>query len=120
LGAEASVGLADREQLVHVFAVDRPTLALAIRTKRPPDVWSLVPAQPDPMQGVEDHLLRIRACTRLIGVLDPQHELAALLTREHVVEQRDVGGTDVRITGRRWCNSHTHGPWHEGSCNMAC
>ena len=85
-------------------------LALAVRRVRAADVGPLVPRQADPAERVEDHLLGVGARARLIGVLDAQDELAALLAREHVVEQRDVRGADVRIAGRRWCDPHTDRP----------
>ena len=57
---------------------------------------------------VVDHLFRIATRATLIGVLDPEDELAAGLFRERIVEQRDVRGPDMRIARRRWCNSHTY------------
>ena len=57
--------------------------------------------QPEPVQRVEDLLLAVGAEARPVGVLDAQHELAALLAREREVEQRHVGGADVRVAGGR-------------------
>ena len=84
-------------------------LALAIRGMRATDIGAFVPRQAEPVQRIEDHLLGLGACAGLVGVLDPEDEFATLLLGEDVVEQRDLGGPDVRVTGRRWCNSHTHG-----------
>jgi hypothetical protein len=44
----------------------------------------------------------------LVGILDAQDELAAVLAGEAEVEQRDVGGADVRITGRRRSDTGTN------------
>ena len=33
------------------------------------------------------------------SVFDPQNELAALTTGKNLIDQRDVGSADVRITG---------------------
>jgi hypothetical protein len=110
LGAEAAVGLALVEQDVDVLLIDGLALGLAVRPERATYIGALVPRQPGPAQRIEDHLFGVGAGARLIGVLDPEHELAALLLREHEVEQRDVGSSDVGVPRRRWCNAHTYGP----------
>src|SRR5205823_1407169 len=45
--------------------------------------------------------LAVLAVARAVGVLDPQHELPALLVNEREVEQRHVRRPDVRVAGRR-------------------
>jgi hypothetical protein len=108
LGAEAAIGLAALDQDARVRAIDLAALALAIRGERPAYIGTFIPRQADPVKRVEDQLLGVGARPRLIGVLDAQHERAALLASEHVIEQRDVRGPDVGVTGRRWCDPHTH------------
>ena len=98
--AEAGVGGAARHELTRVVAVDRGALALAVGRVRAADVRPLVPRQAEPAQRLEDLSLARRVAALAVGVLDPEHELAAVLLRDRVVEQRDVGGADVRVTGR--------------------
>jgi len=108
LGAEAAICLAALDQDARVGAVDLAPLALAVRGMGPAYIGTFIPRQSDPVERVEDQLLGVGARPGLIGVLDAQHELASLLAREDVVEQRDVRGADVGIAGRRWCDPHTH------------
>src|SRR5690606_14785844 len=65
------------------------------------DVGALVPRQADPAQGLEDHGLAVGARPGPIGVLDAEDELAAVLARKDVVEQRDVRRAHVGIAGGR-------------------
>ena len=100
-GAPAVVGVAVGEQALDVRPVGLEPLGLAVRRERAADVRALVPLQAEPAQGVEDLLLAVLAEARPVGVLDAQHELAALLADEGEVEERDVRRADVRVTGRR-------------------
>lgn len=109
-GAEAAVRSAGREQLRGVVLVDVRSLTLTVRRERTADVRALVPGQADPVERVVDHLLGIGARARLVGVLDAEDELSSAALREHVVEQRDVSGADMRITRRGGRDPHTHGP----------
>ena len=110
LGAEAAIRLAAIDQLPLVIGIDRAALAPAIGAEWATDVGAFVPRQPDPVQRIEDHLLRVGARAVLVGVLDPQYERAALLASKHVIEQCDVRRSHVWITGGRRCNPHTHRP----------
>lgn len=64
-------------------------------------IRALVPLDAQPAQGVEDLLLGLAGGTQLVRVLDAQDELATVLTGEAEIEEGDVGGTDVRVTGGR-------------------
>src|SRR5690606_4460578 len=108
-GAEAREGVALGDQLVRVFLVDRAPLALPIRTVRTADIRALVPLDTQPAQRVIDLLLGFAGRTHLIGVLDTQNELTAMLTGKAEVEQGDVGSADVRIAGGRRRNAGTNG-----------
>src|SRR3954463_9541298 len=65
----------------------------------------LVPMQPQPLESLEDGpRARLRAAS-LVGVLDAQQKLAAVVLDEEPVEERRASATDVQITGRRRCES---------------
>ena len=98
-GAEAGIGGPAPDELLRVLAVDRRALALPVGTVRPADVGALVPAQAQPVQGLEDHGLARGGAALAVGVLDPQDELPAVLAREGVVEEGDVGRPHVGVTG---------------------
>ncbi len=90
------------EQSLQRFAMSLAAIGLHDRP--------LVPVELQPAQRVEDLLdvLRRRALT--IGVLDPQHQLAAGVSREQPVEQRRARAADVQRAGRRWCEANPHNP----------
>jgi hypothetical protein len=96
-GAEARVGVAGGHQLLDMLAVDLRPLALAIRPLGTALVGALVPLQAQPSQGLVDHLLGLDVGPLAVCVLDAQHEAAAVLLGQGVVEQGHVGGADVRI-----------------------
>ena len=120
VGAEAAIGRAARPQQFGVGAVERQPLALAIGSVRAADLGSFVPHQVQPAQVVEHATLALGARAFEVGVLDPQDECAAMLTREQPVEVRGAGATDVQPTGgargeadadgrgrsRRWLGGH--------------
>src|SRR6202007_344814 len=85
--AETTEGVAVGEQLIRVLAVDRGALALARRSVRPADVRTLVPREPRPAQRFEDRAFRGERRAHLVGVLDAQQEIAAVLFGEAVVHQ---------------------------------
>jgi hypothetical protein len=99
---ERAICRAVRQQSIAVFPVDLGPLALAVRSRGTTDIRALVPLQTNPAQRVEDHLLAAGDETCAVGVLDAQHELAATLLCKNVVQQADVGCSNVRIAcGRR-------------------
>jgi hypothetical protein len=100
-GAEARERMALLDQLVAVLLIDGAALALPIRAVRAADVRALVPLDTQPAQRVEDLLFRFASRAHLVGVLDAQNELTAVLAGEAEVEQRDIRGADVRVAGGR-------------------
>ena len=99
-GGARAVRAAGIEQRLLRLGVARAALALEHRT--------LVPVELEPAQRVDDrgHVLGARALA--VGVLDPQHELPLLVTREQPVEQRRAGPADVQLPRgrRREANPH--------------
>ncbi|MOA09469.1 hypothetical protein D3C78_1293010 [compost metagenome] len=107
--AEAGEGVALGDQLVRVLLVDVAALALPVRTVRAADVRALVPLDAQPAQGVVDLLFGLAGRTQLVGILDAQDELTAVLAGEAQVEQGDVGGANVRVAGGRRRDAGTNG-----------
>src|SRR5690606_37557044 len=88
------------DQFVRMLLVDLVALALPVRTVRATDVGAFVPLDTQPAQCVVDLLFGFAGRAQLVGVLDAQDELAAVLAGEAEVEQRDIGGTDMGVAGR--------------------
>ena len=99
-GAVAAVGVAARGQPLQRVAVEGAALGLAVRRVRAADVRPLVPGQPEPAEEVEQAVVRLLGVAGRVGVLDPEHEGAAVVACEGPVEQHRPDQADVR-TARR-------------------
>ncbi|MPM50098.1 hypothetical protein SDC9_96833 [bioreactor metagenome] len=99
-GAVARVGGTGLDQLVDDAAVDLGALGLAVRAVRSADVGALVPGDAEPVQRVEDIVVRLLGGPGNVGVLDPEHQGAAVVAREGVVEQRGADIADMQVAGR--------------------
>ena len=75
-------------------------LRLVVRGERPAHVRPLVPVDSQPAQPVEDRLQRLLDVPLLIGVVDPQDELPAVLPGQQPIEQRGPHAADVQVSGR--------------------
>src|SRR6185312_5338663 len=113
--AEAQVGPAPAQQLLGVLPVERRPLALPVRAAGPADVRALVPLQAQPAQGLEDHPLAGGMAALPVRVLDAEEELAPVPAGPRVVEERDVGGPDVRVAGGRGGDARANGHSLDGS-----
>ena len=99
--APAVVRVAVRDELLDIRPVGVQPLALPVGRVGAADIGALVVGQPQPGQRVEDLLLAALDVAGLVGVLDAQDEPAAGLAGPGEVEQRHVGGPDVRVAGGR-------------------
>ena len=61
------------------------------------------------MQKIENLIFAVFDVAPAVRVFNAQHKLAAPLAGEGSVEQCDVRGADVRIAGRRGCDSDADG-----------
>ena len=99
--AVAVVRMPLRDQRLRRLQILRLPLRLKVRRVRTGHHRPLVPVEAEPAQAVEnalDHRLR-RPLD--VGVLDAQHEHAAMPARKQPVEQRRPGAADVQVAGRR-------------------
>ena len=109
--AIAGIGLVLGEQAPGRLGIDREAKQLAVRGERAArrlagDLGTLVPAEPEPVQPVEDVLLERDRVAGLVGVLEAEHERAARVTGVEIVEQRRPGGADVERPGRARRDAH--------------
>jgi hypothetical protein len=107
-GAEAAVRPAAVDQLLRMVGIDRQPLGLMVGAMRATHVGSLVPAQTEPAQRLHDLRLAVGTRASLVGVLDAQDERPTALAGKDMVEQRDVGGSDVGVAGGRRRNAHAN------------
>ena len=89
----AAIGVAAAEQPVRDLGVARPELRLVI--------FVAVPVEAEPPHPVEDGVDRLLGGARLVGVLDAQEELAAVMPREQPVEERRPRPADMQKAGGR-------------------
>ena len=97
------------QQPVAMLGIDRAAFRLAIGAMRAADIRAFIPAEPQPAQRIEDLHLGFGGRAHLIGILDPQQKLAAMLLGKAIVDQRDIGSADMRITGGRGRNAGADG-----------
>ena len=93
--------------LLHERVAVRPVLVeplrLEVRGVRPADVRPFVPVEAEPAQAVDDPRDHLPRRSLGVGVLDAQHERAAMPPREQPVEERRARAADVQVAGRRRC-----------------
>ena len=100
-GAEAAVRQPRLQQLGGDVGVDLTALGLHVRSVGTADLRALVPVQPEPGERVHQPSVGLGQVATGVGVLDPQHEGAAVVPSEHPVEQRAADVADVQVAGRR-------------------
>src|SRR6266702_7548995 len=76
----------------------------------------LVAVEAQPGEAVEDHLRVLVGRASLVGVLDAQQELAALVAGVQPVEEGRAGASDVEVTrrGRGEADANGHGGTERG------
>jgi hypothetical protein len=82
-----------------VFFVNGIPLALPIRAVVAALVRAFVPIETEPVQAVEDDLVRLGGVAFLIGVLNAEDELAAVFAGKKPVEESGAGATDMKKAG---------------------
>ena len=75
-------------------------LRLEIRAVRPADLGAFVPVHAHPAEAVEDQRDGLLDVPLLVGVVDPEDELAAGVAGQQPVEQRRPHPADVEEAGR--------------------
>ena len=109
LAAVATIRLALAQQPLDVLLVQRQPFGLKPGT--------FVGIEPEPPEPVEDCVDRRPGRSLAIGVLDPEHEGAAMAAREQPAEQRGAGAADVQESGGTRCEP---GPYvHAGIISTA-
>ena len=88
-------------EFIEIPLVDGVALALEIRAEVTADAGAFVPVQTEPFQTVIDDLHSLDGVARLVGVLDPQDELAAGMPGVEPVEQGGARPADVQEAGGR-------------------
>lgn len=58
---------------------------------------SFIPIEPEPTESFQNWFERGFNIALLVGIVDPQDELAAVFTSEQPVEQSGANSTDVKI-----------------------
>ena len=101
--------MAAGQQFLHGRLIAVQPLRLIIRSERPADSRAFVPVDPQPVQAVEDRLQRLFDVPLLIGVVDPQDELPAVLPGEKPIEQRGADAANVQIAGGTGSESGANG-----------
>ena len=95
------VGVPARLELREVFGINIAPLALAVGAVGAALVGTLVPVEPEPIQAVENDLVRLGGVAFFVGVLDAQDELPAVAAGVEPVEKGRAGAAHMQVAGRR-------------------
>ncbi len=98
--AVAVVGVAAVQQLLGDVLVDVHALGLAVRGVRAADLGALVPGEAEPPQRVEQLVVGLLGVAGRVGVLDAEHERAAVVAGERPVEEGGPHQAHVGVAGR--------------------
>ena len=107
-GLEAAIGFAFGEQSIGGGSVQVTSLRLEVRSIRAADFRSFVPRQAEPLEGSQDRAKGFVDVPLLIGVVDPQNELPAVVPSPQPIEQRGAHPTDVHVARRAGSKSRSH------------
>ena len=92
---ESDVSLVVVEQLLHVLLIDVATLALTVGTFVATKADALVELDAQPFERLDDILLGTRHETVGIGVLNTEHQIAAMLACKKEIIQGGTYATDM-------------------------
>src|SRR2546427_6510313 len=103
------------DQALDGISVDAPSLGLSVRPGGSADVGTLVPIKPEPSKRAHHAVIGLLAHAARVGVLDPQHERAAVMTGVEPAEQRRSRVAHMYRTARSGGEptSDGRGPAHE-------
>ena len=106
---ESDVGLIGIQQLLHIFLINVATLTLAIRTFVATEADTLVELDAQPFERLNDILLGTRHKTVGVGVLNTEHQIAAMLLGKQVIIQGGAHSANMqsprRTRGKTYSNS---------------
>ena len=109
LGAEAGIGRALFHQLQRVGHVQIPPLGLDIGAVIAAHVRAFVVVQPGQTHALVNHIHRARDFPFLVGVLNAQDELAAVLAGEQIGVQGGAQAAQMQVAGRAGSETGANG-----------
>ena len=95
-------------QLLQDIGIDVHALGLAVRLVRTARHNPLVPVHAQPLQGVNDGLIRLFRVTCSVGVFDAENQLATSMARVCPVKKRSTNHAHVRGAGGRWAETYAY------------
>ena len=108
LGAEAAIGAALFDQLPSVLGVEVAALSLDIRTIFAADVRTFIIGQPGLAHGLINQIDCAGNFALLVGILNAEDELAAVLFGEQVGIQGSAQTAEMQISRRAGRKSRTN------------
>ena len=96
---ESIIGPAVFHQLLGILTVLRLALALAVRTIAAAVRGTFIGLQPAPAQALHNIFFRAGHKTRLVGILDAQDEITAVVAGKQVVVQNRSNAAQVQAAG---------------------
>ena len=82
-----------------MLAIGGDAQRLDVRLVRAADLGALIPVEPEPAQGLEDQRLGAGDVALLVGVLDPQDEVAARVAGGEPREEGRANRAEMQRAG---------------------
>ena len=92
---EGDIGLAALQQHLHILLIDVAALALTIGAIVAAEADTLVELDAQPAEGLDDISLSLGNETGGVGILDAEHQVAAMLTGKQIVIQGSAHTADM-------------------------
>jgi len=106
-GAITRVDMAAGPEPFPGVEIERPALALGVRSKETTRVPTFVPIDPEPAQILNDAGDKFRPAPIAVQVFDPQDQFAAAFTRPLERRPKGPGMAQMQKTGGRWRDAST-------------
>jgi hypothetical protein len=101
--------MAPFEQFVSILLIDLGSFRLPVGGVGTADIGTLIPVDLAPMKGVYNILFIFGTAPLLVGIFDPEDELAFEMASKNKVEKGDVGGPYMRVACGRGGNADADG-----------
>ena len=105
---EGVVSPALADELFGILAVHGFAVALAVRAVGTSDMDTFVELDAEPCEGLDDVVFGAWHEAGLVGILDAENHLAAILFGEQVVIQCGAHTADVKRSGGAWCKTYSY------------
>src|SRR5574344_250801 len=96
------------KQLLDIFFVNVPSLALAVRSTFSTERNAFVKLNSQPFERFQNILFSTWYKTVAVCIFYPEYQITAMLTGEQIIIQSGTDTADMKCPCRAWCKTHTN------------